>query len=141
MINFPAPTLRTISWLSLFLAAPLGGCSSASAGPEAFNGGGTNGGSNGCFASSDCPSGLICVNSQCVSPADNKPPEQQTPVAGPPPAATPHDLFTLDPTDGLAIRISAKDLSIEAIPVGGQPSTVVAFPGIDRALVLNPGSA
>jgi hypothetical protein len=76
-----------------------------------------------------------------VSPADNKPPEQKTPVAGPPPAATPHDLFTLAPSDGLAIRISAKDLSIEAIALGGTPSTVVAFPGIDRALVLNPGNA
>jgi hypothetical protein len=140
MLNSLTTRARTVC-SSLLLAATLTGCSSSPSLAASGIPGGTSGGTQGCFGNSDCPSGLICLNSQCVSPADNKPPEQQTPVAGPPPAATPHDLFTLDPVDGLAIRISAKDLSIEAISVGGQPTTVAAFPGVDRAVVLNPGNA
>jgi hypothetical protein len=137
--------IRSALWtagLSLTVWALSTGCSSSGA-ALSENGYGSYdaGAATGCYQNSDCPTGLVCVNSTCVSPADNKPPEQKTPVAGPPPAATPHDLFTLAPSDGLAIRISAKDLSIEAIAVGGTPSTVVAFPGLDRALVLNPGNA
>ena len=104
-------------------------------------GGGAHGGSAAsCSTTSQCPSGLVCVSGACVSSADQKPPEQKVPVAGPVPAATPDYVFALDPAGGQAVRVTASTLAIEAIPLGGAPSEVEAFPGVDKVLVLNPGN-
>ncbi len=103
--------------------------------------GGSGGGTLPCTSSAQCPSGLTCEDAGvCVSPADNKPPEQPTPVAGPVPAATPDYVFALDPAGGQAVRVDAQTLAIEAIPLGGSPAEVDAFPKADRVLVLNPGN-
>jgi len=127
--------------LPLFFYFFSGACSSASLDAAGgYPGLGTGGGGSlACGSTADCPSGLICNNGTCVSPADNEPPETKQAVAGPPPAATPHYIFTLDAADGLIVRVSFSDLSIEAIPIGGAPSVVEAQPNVDRAFVLNPG--
>ncbi|MHB8420919.1 MAG: YncE family protein [Myxococcales bacterium] len=99
------------------------------------------GGTLPCTDTAQCPSGLQCADAGvCVSPADNKPPEQSSPVTGPVPAATPDYVFALDPAEGQAVRVDAQTLAIEAIPLGGAPAEVDAFAGSDRVLVLNPGN-
>jgi hypothetical protein len=142
--------LNSVNWgigaLALLLAVTTlagTGCSSSAAdrlatGQPPF-GGGSGGG--GCSTTAQCPSGLICVSGTCVSPADQKPPEQKQDIGGPAPAATPHYVFALDPAGALAVRIDAQSLAIEALPLGGLPVSVEAFAQQDRALVLNQGSA
>ncbi len=93
-----------------------------------------------CSSNAECPSGLVCQNTVCVSPADGLPPETSSPVAGPVPAATPDYVFALDPAGGQAIRVTDLTLAIEAIPLGGAPAEVDAFTNSDRVLVLNPGN-
>jgi hypothetical protein len=138
------------AYCSLILVmSSLAACGShlASEGLDAESGGafpptGADGGSGSlpCATSADCPSGLVCQKSICVSPADNLPPETSTPVVGPVPAATPDYVFALDPAGGQAIRVTDATLAIEAIPLGGAPAEVDAFTNADLVLVLNPGN-
>ncbi len=135
--------------LGLSMAAlAFGGCGGKlAAGPAALTGVDTGAGHGGgespplpCSTNAQCPSGLVCQSSQCVSPSDNLPPEQQQPISGPPPAATPDFVFALDPSGAQAVRVDARSLAIEAIPLGGVPAEIAAFPNADRVLVLNPGN-
>ncbi len=128
------------------LGAGLVACGAGSLGAElgsAGYGGGADAGRGGalpCASTADCASGLICVSNQCVSSADQHPPEQGSTVTGPPPAATPDYVFALDPAGAQAVRIDARTLAIEAIPLGGSPVEIDALPTSDRVLVLNSGN-
>ncbi len=133
------------------VAIVLGGCGSAMGpnasllGADVASGGGGMSPDAGaealpCTTNAQCPSGLACQSSQCVSPADGLPPEQQQPISGPPPAATPHFVFALDPAGGQAVRVDAQTLAIESIPLGGNPAEIAAFTNADRVIVLNTGS-
>ena len=141
MIRPSLPIALCWAWASVLGCGETdGGTAAARYAPEPASDGG--GGRqeptlHGCAEDPDCPSGLICVATQCVSPDDLLPPDPETGRVAQRPAASAQYLFALSAdTDSVAV-IDAVDLSIRAVPVAEHPVAIDVLPGRDVAIVLS----
>lgn len=123
------------AWATLACCACGADSESAQRGP---GGGNENPGTLGpCGRDLDCPSGLICVATRCVSPDDLMPPDVEERPASERPAASERHIFALSPdTDTVAV-IDAATLAIEAVHVPADPVAVAVLPGSDACAALS----
>lgn len=90
-----------------------------------------------CYSDADCPSGMICIDEECVSPDDERPPEEIDDYVFMKPEASSRFIFVLSPhTDMLAI-IDAVTLSIETVPLAAEPRDLAVLPDRDAVAVIS----
>ncbi len=90
-----------------------------------------------CQTDGDCPTGLVCRGNECVSPDDERPPEEQIGHVFMRPGASARYIYALSPfTDTLAI-IDATTLEIETIPLAAEPSDLAVLPDRDAVAVVS----
>jgi hypothetical protein len=90
-----------------------------------------------CYGDADCPTGLVCRVSECVSPDDELPPEEEEPHVFQRPAASPAHVFALSTGAGSVAIVDPASLQIEAVVLPDEPVGLAVVPGKDAAVVLS----